>query len=128
LIALLDTHTFLWAVLNDQRLSDAAREVWTTEGDELYLSVASVWEVAIKVSLGKLSIDRPLEQYFREELNDNGVQLLPLRIRDAAKVVDLPFHHRDPFDRLIIAQALEDGIPIISVDSMLDSYGVKRIW
>jgi PIN domain nuclease of toxin-antitoxin system len=128
LIALLDTHTFLWAVLNDRRLSDTAREIWVTDGEELFLSAASVWEVAIKVSLGKLSLDRPLEQYFHEELHGNDVELLPLRIRDAAKLPELPFHHGDPFDRLIVAQALVDDIPVVSVDPQLDAYGIKRIW
>jgi PIN domain nuclease of toxin-antitoxin system len=84
--------------------------------------------MAIKASLGKLTLARPLGELLPALLTDSGIALLPIEIADAARVATLPFHHRDPFDRLLVAQALERDLSIVSVDSALDSYGVRRVW
>ncbi|WP_437628038.1 type II toxin-antitoxin system VapC family toxin [Sorangium sp. So ce1151] len=95
--------------------------------NELLLSVASPWEIAIKVSLGKLSIPGDIETFIKHHMAMNDIELLDIRLRHVARVSDLPFHHRDPFDRLVIAQALVEDIPILSQDSVFDAYGIKRI-
>lgn len=123
---LLDTHAFLWWTQDDARLSGPARQA--IADSECYLSMAGCWEVAIKVSLGKLQLDRPVAQFFAEQLLACGVSLLPIEFRHAMRVAGLPFHHRDPFDRLLAAQAIEERLAIVSADTAYDQYGVKRIW
>ena len=123
---LLDTHAFLWWTQDDSRLSRRARAAIARE--ECYLSMASCWEVAIKVSLKRLAFDRPVSQFFTEQLQASGVELMPIEFRHAMRVAELPFHHRDPFDQLLAAQALEEGIAIVSSDRCFDGYGVRRIW
>ena len=125
---LLDTHTFLWWIGNDPLLSDVARKAIATGRNECFLSVASCWELAIKVSIGKLRLSKPLERFIPEELAANDFQLLGMDFRHVTRVETLPFHHRDPFDRLLVAQALTEKIAIISADAVLSDYGVKRIW
>lgn len=93
-----------------------------------FLSVASAWEMAIKASLGKLTLTKPLGEFLPALLADAGIALLPIEIADVARVAVLSFHHRDPFDRLLVAQALERDLAIVSADSALDSYGVRRVW
>jgi len=122
----LDTHAFLWWTQNDVRLSARARKA--IANSECYLSLASCWEAAIKVSLGKLRLDRPVAQFFTEQLLACGISLLPIEFRHVVRVAVLPFHHRDPFRRLLTAQALEEGLTIISADAAFDRYGVKRTW
>ncbi|MBZ5584184.1 MAG: type II toxin-antitoxin system VapC family toxin [Acidobacteriia bacterium] len=123
---LLDTHAFLWWSQNDSRLSSRAREAIVDS--ECFFSLASCWEVAIKVSLERLRFDRPVSQFFAEQLLAAGVSLIPIEFRHVMRVAQLPFHHRDPFDRLLIAQALEQDFSIVSSDRAFDAYGVKRIW
>ncbi len=125
---LLDTHTFLWWINNDSLLSDPARVAISSERNECFLSLASCWELAIKVSIGKLRLTKPVERFIPEELAANDFQLLPIDFRHIVKVEALPFHHRDPFDRLLAAQVLTEKMTIISADTMLSEYGVKRIW
>lgn len=96
-------------------------------GTELILSVASVWELAIKASLGKLTLPAPLHEYVEEKVAA-GLRVLPVEWPHAAAVVDLPFHHRDPFDRLIIAQALTERLPVVSGDPAFRAYGVRVVW
>jgi len=125
---LLDTHTFLWWLGDDPALSAKARSVIADGRNECYLSLASCWEMAIKSSLGKLRLSQPVERFIPDELSANGFQLLGIDFRHVAKVEALPFHHRDPFDRLLAAQALSEKMAIVSADTVLSEYGVRRIW
>jgi len=126
---LLDTHAFIWWVRNDAALSRRARAALAAGANECLFSLASAWEIAIKVSLGKLSIIHGrLEQILPEQLAANGFGTLPIDLAHVARVASLPFHHRDPFDRLLAAQSLEEEIPIVSADPVFRRYGVTRIW
>lgn len=128
---LLDTHTFLWWVSDDARLSVRARTAVQDAGDT-FLSVASCWEMGIKVSLNKLALGLPLslpvERFVSDHLAVNQFALLPIDLEDIGRVARLPFHHRDPFDRLLAAQALSEGLTIVSADPVFRKYGVKRVW
>lgn len=125
---LLDTHTFLWWVSDAPELTGKARKAIADGANVCYLSLASCWEMAIKASLGKLSLATPLEQFIPEQLAANAISLLPIDFRHAARVESLPFHHRDPFDRLLVAQAQTEKLAIVSADAVLSEYGVRRIW
>jgi PIN domain nuclease of toxin-antitoxin system len=94
----------------------------------IFVSPASLWEIAIKISLGKYALPTPFESFWTEQFQTNDFTLLPIAVPHDAKVVAFPFHHRDPFDRLIIAQALVEKIPIVSSDKLFDQYGTNRIW
>ncbi len=126
---LLDTQVFLWFVSGDERLSSRAHSLIEDYEHEVYLSAASIWETAIKLRLGKLHLAQPLEQLLPEQLSVNMIQVLPVRQAHALRVAALPLgNHRDPFDRLLVAQALEEGLSIVSVDRELDQYGITRYW
>ena len=125
---LLDTHAFLWFVLNDPNLSSVARTFIADPANELYVSPASYWEVAIKVSIKKYLLTSPFEEFWKKGIGDNGFRVLPIELAHAAALTTMPFHHRDPFDRLVVAQALVEQMPIISNDLALDAYGIRRIW
>jgi len=125
---LLDTHTFLWWVADAPQLSRPARRVIAAGDNECFLSAASCWEMAIKASIGKLDLDGTVERFVPHQLTENGFSELPVEVRHAARVARLPFHHRDPFDRLLAAQALEEHLAIVSADPIFKRYGVKRIW
>ncbi|MBI5846014.1 MAG: type II toxin-antitoxin system VapC family toxin [Deltaproteobacteria bacterium] len=125
---LLDTHTLLWFILDDPRLSANAKETVISTDGPVFISPASFWETAIKISLGKYALPVPFKDFWEEQLTANDFSLLPISMAHCARVAILPFYHRDPFDRLIIAQALADDIAIVGKDNMFDSYGVKRIW
>ena len=125
---LLDTHALLWFSSNDPRLGTRAAALISDGNNERLLSVASLWEVAIKVSIGRLRLDIPLEQLCGPELTRHMTQLLPISPAHVVEVSKLPFHHRDPFDRMLAAQALTDGLTVVSNDQILDRYGVTRIW
>ena len=124
--ALIDTHAFIWFLDDDRRLSEAARREIAPRANRILLSAVSVWELAIKVSAGRLQLaDDPLAASERE-----GIEGLPVTLEHAWSSRDLPLRrdHKDPFDRMIAAQALSEGIPVISADPSFDSYGVERIW
>jgi PIN domain nuclease of toxin-antitoxin system len=123
---LLDTHTFLWWVQNDPKLSGNTRGLITEES--CYLSIASCWELAIKVASERIQFDRPIAQFLAEELIANTISLLPIEFRHVMRVSSLPLHHRDPFDRLLIAQALEENLAIVSINRGFDAYGIERVW
>ena len=125
---LLDTQALLWFVLDDPRLSGRARESIVATDGLIFVSPASLWEIAIKISLGKYALPAPFAAFWDDQLLTNNFTLLPISMSHTARVVDLPFHHRDPFDRLIIAQSLVEGTPVTSSDEMFDRYGVKRVW
>jgi PIN domain nuclease of toxin-antitoxin system len=124
---LLDTHAFLWFVTGDRRLSKKARRAVEAPPSELLISTASVWELAIKASLGRLTLPKSVHDYFDDKLAA-GFVILPIEWVHAARVAELPFHHRDPFDRLIIAQGLVESIPIVSGDPEFKKYGARIVW
>ena len=125
---LLDTHTFLWFVLGDSKLSSTARQQIEDQQNDKLLSPASYWEIAIKISLGKYTLPQPYEQFMQKAISDNGFIILPVEVKHTAALTNLPFHHRDPFDRLIIAQAMVEQTRVISDDLAFDAYRVTRIW
>ena len=125
---LLDTHAFLWWVAASGGLSRKARSAVASARNECFVSVASGWEIAIKVSLGKLRIDGALDRFLPEQLAANGFQPLAIDLKHAARVATLPFHHRDPFDRLLVAQALEEDLAVVTADPVFAKYGVNRVW
>jgi PIN domain nuclease of toxin-antitoxin system len=124
---LFDTHAFLWLATDDPQLTAAARAIFIDNEQECYLSSASVWEMAIKSSLGKLVLATTLEHLVRGGLA-RGLRLLDVTCGHAYLVERLPFHHRDPFDRLLVAQAMHEGMHLVSRDGQLDAYAVTRIW
>lgn len=124
---LLDTHTFLWFIEDNPRLSPRAKALLESDAD-LLLSVDSLWEISIKVSIGKLTIAQPLDIFVPQQLADNDVEMLPISITHLGAVSNLSFHHRDPFDRLLIAQAMIEQVPIVSADTAFDAYSVTRLW
>jgi len=123
---LLDTQAFLWWVTDDRRLSKRARTA--IAATPCVVSIASCWEMAIKASIGRLTVPLPLSRFVQEQLEINGFSLLPIALEAAAAVADLPFHHRDPFDRLLVAQAQQHGVAIVSADPVFTKYRVRRIW
>ena len=125
---LLDTHAWLWFVMGDARLSAVARAHIVDAAIVKFVSPASFWETAIKVSLGKLGLNVPYRIFMRKAIVGNGFRILHVSTRHTEHVVSLPFHHRDPFDSLLIAQAIVHGMPLLSNEARFDSYGVARIW
>ena len=125
---LLDTQAFLWFVTDDARRSAAARDAIEGADNERALSIASVWEMAIKHALGKLHFTEPFPQFVTTQTAANGIALLAIDVEHAIAVASLPMHHRDPFDRLLMAQALAEEMAMVSSDEALDRYGVRRIW
>ncbi len=125
--ALLDTCTFLWFISGSNRMSDAAKALIANFNNELFFSTASLWEIAIKTSLGKLELFQPF-QFIPDQLHKNEIGLLTIHPNHLSVLIDLPFHHRDPFDRLIIAQGIKSGLPIITNDNMFSNYDVDILW
>jgi len=125
---LLDTHAFLWFVLDEPRLSATARDLIADPDNTVLVSAATCWETAIKVGLKKLDLHAAYEDFMRRGIEGNQFEILPIETRHTAVVAALPHHHRDPFDRLLVAQAITEGIPLISGDTALDAYGIKRLW
>lgn len=125
---LLDTNVFLWFISGSERLSIDVRDKIADLENQLVLSSASLWEIAIKVSIGKLELLEPYSQLIPQQLEENDINILPIELSHLSTVVGLPFHHRDPFDRLIIAQALTEDLPVVSADSVFSQYAIKLIW
>lgn len=128
MILLLDTHAFLWFVLDDPKLSATARASISDPLSRVLISPASYWEIAIKISLGKYALPGSFASFMREQLRENDFEILPILPEHTASLVALPFHHRDPFDRLLIAQAMSEGVRLVSGDAALDAYPVRRLW
>ena len=124
---LLDTHAFLWFIAGDDRLSRNARGAMERDDAELFLSAASVWEMAIKASLGRLTLPVSVADTVAEKVED-GFRMLPVEWEHAAAVQELPWHHRDPFDRLLIAQAAAEKMPLVTGDRIFRAYGANIIW
>jgi PIN domain nuclease of toxin-antitoxin system len=125
---LLDTHALLWATLSPTSLSRKAAGIIADERNVILVSAASAWEVATKVRLGKLPGAEVLEREFLDVMEDAGYTAVPIDIESALRAGRLTGEHRDPFDRMIAAQALADDLPVISADPKLDSFGIRRIW
>ena len=125
---LLDTHAFLWFVLNDPKLSASARGAIEDPANDVLISPASYWEIAIKVCQKKLDLFAPYDDFMHRGIVGNDLEILPIEPKHTAMVATLPFHHKDPFDRLLIAQALAEAVPLVSADAAIDPYGVTRLW
>lgn len=125
---LLDTHALLWWVIDSPKLSDTAREIIASEHNEPIFSVVSAWEIAIKVGVGKLDLPDPPEKFVAEQLSRNALEVLPIHLRHALGVYNLPDHHRDPFDRLLVAQAVAEDLAILTADPLVARYPVQTIW
>lgn len=124
----LDTHVLLWYVGDNPKLSRRAADLLEDADNEPSLSVGSLLEIAIKISTGKLSIGSPISRFVAEKVETIGIGLMPITPPHLDVLATLPFHHRDPFDRLIVAQCLAEGVPLLSGDGVLDGYGVERLW
>lgn len=127
---LLDTHAVLWYVTSAPQLSRTAANLIVDPANDVFLSPASYWEIAIKVSIGKLTLNQPYEDFIDLCVNRYGFMILPVEPRHTAAVSRLPFpsNHRDPFDRLIVAQAMVEAMTLVSSDPKLDAYGITRVW
>jgi PIN domain nuclease of toxin-antitoxin system len=125
---LLDTHALLWFLNNDPLLSVTSKGLIEDPANRKFVSIATCWEIAIKVGVRKLDLGEPAATFLPRELASNRFDLLGIELRHATFVESLPRHHRDPFDRLLIAQAMLEAMPIISADAAFDLYGVRRLW
>jgi PIN domain nuclease of toxin-antitoxin system len=125
---LLDTHVLLWFLKDDPQLSPAAKAAIEDPANRKLVSVASCWEIAIKAGLGKLKLGEPAGELLARELPANSFELLPISLDHATAVETLPSHHKDPFDRLLVTQAVAESLSLVSADSQLDAYGVPRVW
>ncbi len=125
---LLDTHTLIWFFAGDSQLSNTARILIEDEDNHKLVSIASIWEMAIKESKGLLNLSLPLHEYIEQKLSLEDFNLLNINLYHLNAIVTMPFHHKDPFDRLLIAQSMVERIPILSKDSAFDAYPINRIW
>ena len=125
---LLDTHTLLWFALGDGQLSVTARQLIEDAANTKFVSPASFWEIAIKISIGKYVLHEPYEAFFDRAIRQNGFFILPIEPRHTSILTTLPYHHRDPFDRSMIAQAMAEGLTLVSIDAVLDAYPITRLW
>lgn len=125
---LLDTHAFLWSVMDDSKLSDRARSIFLDADNELLISAVIGFEIAIKYTLGKLELAEPPRDFIENRIRNNALTQLPISLSHTYRLSHLPLHHRDPFDRLLISQALEEDIPLLSADSAFRLYDVEIIW
>ncbi|MBC8872230.1 MAG: type II toxin-antitoxin system VapC family toxin [Planctomycetes bacterium] len=125
---LLDSHTMLWFFWDDPRLIAIAKTLIEDPDNRKLVSIATCWEIAIKAGLGKLTLGEPSQPFLNREIPRNNFELLSISLDHATSVEDLAQHHKDPFDRLIIAQAIAEGIPIVSKDPVFDAYPVRRLW
>ena len=124
---LLDTHTLLWYIDGNEKISAASRTLIEEKGIVNFVSIISLWEISIKISLGKLEILTPFSN-FSQLINENGFEILPISFEDILLLTNLPFHHRDPFDRMLVVQSINNNLKILSRDEILDNYQVNRIW
>jgi PIN domain nuclease of toxin-antitoxin system len=125
---LVDTHVFLWDLLDDRRSSRKAKEILSSDEHQLYFSLVSLWEIAIKMKTGKLNAVGSTVSYIRDEMAEYRMELLPLRYEHILELERLPLHHSEPFDRLLIAQAIAESLPILTHDAKFPAYPVKLIW
>lgn len=124
---LLDTHALIWFLEGDERLTVTAKSIICNDDTDIYVSIVSLWEMAIKISLGKLELSQSLEQIIAR-LPQQAITLLPVQTTHVVTLLSLPFEHRDPFDRLLIAQALRENMKLMSNEVLFLRYGVDRVW
>ena len=124
---ILDTHTFLWFINDSTELSNSAAELIESDVD-LWISIASLWEISIKVNLNKLDLPDDYEKFIPHQIAINNIEILPVNLQHLIVLTKLPLHHRDPFDRLLIAQAIAEAVPIVIIDKKFDLYEVARQW
>ena len=125
---LLDTHALLWLITDDERLSENARQIFLNKGHRLFFSAASLWEICIKKSVGKISLKNGWLQTIQAEMEVNTIQWLQIDMAHCAEVAEMPFHHRDPFDRMLVAQAIVEDMQLLSRDNRLSDYAIERVW
>jgi PIN domain nuclease of toxin-antitoxin system len=125
---LLDTHTFIWWAIQKASLSTTALAAMQNTQNQLMLSIASLWEMQLKTQLGKLHFNLPLSQLIEDQQRVNGLQLLPIKPNHIYALGQLPYHHKDPFDRLLIAQAPTENLPMVSADPAFTAYSAQIIW
>ncbi len=125
---LLDTHAFLWFIAGDARLSTSARSEIERIDNDCFVSAASLWEIAIKTSLGRLKLPHPFKYLVTEQMRLNAILQLDIKREHLEILVSMPFYHRDPFDRLLVAQANAEALTLVSADSAIDRYEVVRLW
>jgi PIN domain nuclease of toxin-antitoxin system len=125
---LLDSHSFLWFVLRDPQLSPTADTLICDPDNDILISPATYWEIAIKVGLGKHDLLAPYDDFMKQGIEGNDFDVLPIETRHTSLLISMPRHHRDPFDRLIIAQPLVEKLAVVSADLQFDAYGVTRLW
>jgi PIN domain nuclease of toxin-antitoxin system len=125
---LLDTHALLWFALGDKQLTGTARTAIENPVNEKWVSPASYWEIAVKIGIGKYQLKEDYDAFMQRAIFGNGFEILHIQPHHTSILTALPFHHRDPFDRLLIAQALVEKMPIVSGDRLFDAYGVQRVW
>ncbi len=125
---LLDTHAFLWALSGSNRLSKKAKEAYLDNGNKLFFSAVSYWEIGIKISIGKLELENNWKKIIDKEINNNGIKWLDLKKEHVQGIINLEFHHRDPFDRLLIAQVKYEEMSIMTIDKQIEKYDVTTIW
>jgi PIN domain nuclease of toxin-antitoxin system len=125
---LLDTHALLWFYLGDSQLSRPAQDSIIDPNNIKLISPASYWEIAIKLSIQKYALQVSYDEFIQEAVFDNGFEILPIEPRHTAALISLAFRHKDPFDRMLIARATVEGVPIVSVDSTFDPYPITRLW
>ena len=125
---LLDTHSLIWFFAGHPNLSNKVREIMEDDNHQKLISLVSVWEMGIKQSKGKFNLSLPLEDYINNNIKLEDFDLLPIKLNHVSLITSLPFHHNDPFDRLLIAQSIIENIPILSKDIAFDAYDVNRLW
>jgi PIN domain nuclease of toxin-antitoxin system len=125
---LLDTHAFIWYTTDTSRLTTTGRSLIDSGENDILLSTASVWEMAIKHSIGKLTFSMPFMEFIKQQIAVNRIDILEITFDHIEVVASLPFHHGDPFGRLIIAQSVAEQIPVLSVDAIFDAYAIARVW
>ena len=125
---LLDTHAFLWFILDEPQLSATAKALIADPSNQIDVSPATYWEIAIKIRLEKYVLPGPFQEFMEREIAVNRFNILHVEPRHVAPLTTLPFHHKDPFDRLLVAQAMVEQIPLVSNDSILDAYPIRRLW
>jgi PIN domain nuclease of toxin-antitoxin system len=125
---LIDTHTFIWYITDNSRLSSQVLDLINDENNQIFLSIASIWEMGIKHRLGKLNFTLPFDIFITQQLSINDFTVLDIKISHIITVSQLPLYHRDPFDRMLIAQAVVENITVISADTVFDTYPVRRLW
>ncbi|NEQ07685.1 MAG: type II toxin-antitoxin system VapC family toxin [Moorea sp. SIO4E2] len=125
---LLDTHTFIWLTVSQRKLSEQVKSLLADRQNELFLSLVSVWEMQIKLQLNKLSFNFTLAEVLERQQQTNDLYFLPIELDHIYALASLPLQHRDPFDRLLIAQAVVEQMPLLSIDSVFDAYPIQRLW